>query len=151
MRDLRSEQTAPVNEQSTAERVGAAIIEKDAAIKGAGIELVGIAPGRASVAMTVSERHLNGHGIAHGGYLFLLADAAFALACNSHGVSTVASGADVSFLQAARLDDELVAEAVERSLVGRSGLYDVTVRAGDTVLAEFRGRSRATPHLPPPY
>lgn len=151
VRNPRGPQTGPMNEQSTADRVGAAILKKDAAIAGVGIRLTSIAPGHARVTMTVSERHLNGHGIAHGGFLFLLADAAFSLACNSRGVSTVASGADVTFLQAARLGDELVAEAVERSLAGRSGIYDVTVAAGDVVLAEFRGRSRATPHLPPPY
>jgi acyl-CoA thioesterase len=100
--------------------------------------------------MTVQERHVNGHGICHGGYLFLLADAALAYASNSHGVSAVAAGADIAFLRPVRLGTELVAEAVERALAGRSGLYDVSVRAGDEAVAEFRGRTRQVPGLAPP-
>jgi acyl-CoA thioesterase len=140
-----------VDEQETAERVAAAMTAQDAAIRGAGIRLLDIGPGRARTAMTVTEHHVNGHGIAHGGYLFLLADAAFSFACNSHGVSTVAAGGDIAFLRAGRLGDELVAEARETALEGRSGIYDVTITVGDSVIAEFRGRSRAVPNLPPPY
>ena len=125
---------------------------QDRAIRDAGIRLLDIGPGRARTALTVTESHVNGHGIVHGGYLFFLADAAFSFACNSHGVSTVAAGGDIAFLRAARLGDELVAEARETALSGRSGIYDVTVTsAGDEVVAEFRGRSRAVPNLPPPY
>ncbi|NMH98981.1 hydroxyphenylacetyl-CoA thioesterase PaaI [Pseudonocardia acidicola] len=122
----------------------------DAAGRGAGVRLIDVGPGRARVTLTVAEQHVNGHGICHGGYLFLLADAAMAYASNSHGVSAVASGADIAFLRPARLGDELVAEAGERALVGRSGLYDVTVRAGGEVVAEFRGRTRTVPGLAGP-
>jgi acyl-CoA thioesterase len=136
--------------QQVAERVGAAMAHHDAAARGAGIRLVEIGPGRARSAMTVEDRHVNGHGIGHGGYIFMLADCAFAYACNSHGVSTVAQGGDITFLRPAKLGDELVAEAVERAL-GRSGIYDVTVRTGaGEVVAEFRGRSRQVPGLPGP-
>lgn len=137
--------------QATAEQVARAMAHHDAAARGAGIRLIDVGPGRARTALTVEDRHVNGHGIAHGGYLFFLADAAFAYACNSRGVSTVAAGGDITFLRAAQLHDELVAEAVERAVAGRSGLYDVTIRSatGETV-AEFRGRSRAVPHLPAP-
>jgi acyl-CoA thioesterase len=109
-------------------------------------------PGRAQACAcsTVELRHVNGHGICHGGYLFLLADAALAYASNSHGTSAVASGADITFLRPVALGAELVAEAVERALVGRSGLYDVTIRDGDQPVAEFRGRTRQVPGLPPP-
>jgi len=137
-------------EQETAERATAAMERADAAAREAGVRLLGVAPGSARAALTVEERHLNGHGICHGGYVFLLADAAFAYACNTHGVPTVASGADVTFLRPARAGDELVAEATERAQEGRSGLCDVTVRAGDVVVAEFRGRSRRVPGLPAP-
>jgi acyl-CoA thioesterase len=137
-------------EQGTAERVAAAMERADAAGRSAGVRLLDVGPGRARVALTVEERHLNGHGICHGGYVFLLADAAFAYACNSHGVPTVASGADVAFLRPARAGDELVAEARERAQEGRSGLCDVTVRSGGAVVAEFRGRSRRVPGLPAP-
>jgi len=99
--------------------------------------------GRAEVRMTVTERMVNGHDVLHGGYLFLLADTAFAYACNSYGPVTLAAGADIDFIAPGRLGDELVAVAEERTRFGRSGLYDVRVsRADGTVLAEFRGRSR---------
>lgn len=108
-----------------------------------GIDLTAVGQGRATATMTVTGAMLNGHGTAHGGYLFLLADTAFGFACNSHGPAVVASGADVAFLAPVQEGDVLVAEAVERVLAGRSGLYDVTVRRGDDVVLEFRGRSRA--------
>jgi acyl-CoA thioesterase len=133
-----------------ATRSAAAMERSDAAARGAGITLVDVGPGRARVAMTVEARHVNGHGTCHGGYLFLLADAALAYACNSYGVSAVAAGADIAFLRQVPLGAEVVAEAVERARVGRSGLYDVTVRVGDEVVAEFRGRTRQVPGLAPP-
>lgn len=93
--------------------------------------------------MTIGQSMINGHGIAHGGYVFLLADSAFACACNSGGAVTVAAGADISFVAPVRAGDVLVATAAERVAYGRSGIYDVTVCRGDQVVAEFRGRSRA--------
>ena len=120
----------------------------DEASRALGIRLLDVAPGRATMGMRVLPSMVNGHGTCHGGYLFLLADSAFAFACNTHGPAVVAAGADVSFLAPVREGDELVAAAVERVLRGRSGLYDVTVsRDGEPVL-EFRGRSRSLP--PPP-
>ena len=115
----------------------------DTASRSLGIEIRDVAPGRATACMTVSLAMVNGHGICHGGYLFLLADTAFAFACNTHGVDVVAAGADVDFLAAVREGDRLVATAEERVLRGRSGIYDVTVRRDDDVVLEFRGRSRA--------
>jgi len=119
------------------------MFEADKASAGLGIELVELAPGRAVARMRVTGSMLNGHAIGHGGYVFLLADTAFALACNSHGPAAVAAGADVSFLAAVEEGDVLTAAAEERVRYGRSGIYDVTVtRAGGQVVAEFRGRSR---------
>ncbi len=117
----------------------------DAASQALGMTLVDLGAGRAAVAMEVRADMVNGHDIAHGGLVATLADSAFALACNSHGRTTVASGFDVTFLEAGRLGDRLVAVARETALRGRSGLYDVTVsRAADgVVIAELRGRSRA--------
>lgn len=102
---------------------------------------------RAVVRMTVGTGMVNGHGLAHGGYLFTLADSAFALACNSRGARTVAAGADIVFVTSARLGDVLVAEARVRTTYGRSGITDVTVtrEADGAVIAEFRGRSRSLP------
>lgn len=136
--------------QETARRTAAAMARADEAGRGAGVRLLDVGPGSARVGMTVEARHVNGHGICHGGYLFLLADAALAYASNSHGTSAVASGADIAFLRPVPLGAELEAVAVERAKAGRSGLYDVTVRAGEQVVAEFRGRTRQVPGLPPP-
>jgi acyl-CoA thioesterase len=122
----------------------------DRAAAGAGVRLLDIGPGRSRVGMTVGEGHVNGHGICHGGYLFLLADAALAYASNSHGVSAVAAGADIDFLRPVPLGAELVAEAVELAATGRSAVYDVRVQQGDEPVAVFRGRTRQVPGLPPP-
>jgi acyl-CoA thioesterase len=136
--------------EDVAARTAEAMERADAAGRGAGVRLLDVGPGRARVGMAVVERHVNGHGICHGGYLFLLADAALAYASNSYGTSAVASGADIAFLRPVPLGAELVAEAVERARTGRSGLYDVTIRSGELVVAEFRGRTRQVPGLPPP-
>ncbi|TNC27864.1 hydroxyphenylacetyl-CoA thioesterase PaaI [Amycolatopsis alkalitolerans] len=119
-----------------------AMFDDDVASKSLGIDLSEAADGRAVARMRVTAEMVNGHGIAHGGFLFLLADTAFACACNSHGPVTVAAGAEISFVTSARLGDELVATAEERTRYGRNGIYDVTVRRGAEVIAEFRGRSR---------
>ncbi|MEV0599614.1 hydroxyphenylacetyl-CoA thioesterase PaaI [Streptomyces sp. NPDC050315] len=114
----------------------------DQASQRLGIELLEAGEGSALLRMTVCETMVNGHGIAHGGYLFLLADTAFACACNSHGPVTVAAGADVTFVAPAKQGDVLLARAEERTRYGRSGIYDVSVQRGGEVIAEFRGRSR---------
>ena len=115
----------------------------DTASRALGIEVAELAPGRATATMTVRESMVNGHGITHGGYVFTLADTAFALACNSRDAPAVAAHADIRFIAATKLGDELRAEAVERALYGRSGIYDVAVSRGETLVAEFRGHSRA--------
>lgn len=106
------------------------MFDADRASAGLGIEVVELGPGWAVARMRVTGSMLNGHGIGHGGYVFLLADTAFALACNSHGSAAVAAGADVSFLAAVAEGDVLTARAVERGVYGRSGIYDVTVSRG---------------------
>lgn len=117
----------------------------DEASRGLGIELIDLGLDRARVRMTISSTMVNGHAIAHGGFIFTLADSAFALACNSHGRLTVAAGADITFVASARLGDVLLADATQRTSYGRSGITDVTVsRESDgAVIAEFRGRSRS--------
>ncbi len=119
-----------------------AMFEEDVASKRLGIELVSVSEGGAELRMTVTPDMLNGHAIGHGGYVFLLADTAFACACNSHGPVTVAAGADITFVAPVYEGDRLTARAVERTRYGRSGIYDVTVTRGGEVVAEFRGRSR---------
>ncbi|MGP3929825.1 hydroxyphenylacetyl-CoA thioesterase PaaI [Nonomuraea sp. KM88] len=119
------------------------MMEADTASAALGIELMELGEGRAVCRMTVTGQMINGHDLCHGGYVFLLADTAFACACNSHGPVTVAAGAEITFVSPARAGDELVAAAAERTRYGRSGIYDITVSRPDgQVVAEFRGRSR---------
>lgn len=119
----------------------AAMLAADRASAALGIEVLERGPGSARVRMTVRPDMINGHGLAHGGLVFALADTAFACACNGWGPTTVAAGAEIAFLAAAHEGDELEALAQVRSRRGRTGIYDVTVRRGDEVVAEFRGRA----------
>jgi acyl-CoA thioesterase len=128
--------------QETAERSAAAMWADDRASQALGMELLEVGPGRAVLRMTVREDMVNGHAIGHGGLTFTLADSAFAFACNSYGRTTVAAAAEIRFRRPTRLGDVLVATAVERTRDGRDGVYDVTVRNGDAVVATFVGRSR---------
>jgi acyl-CoA thioesterase len=118
--------------------------DDDAASRKLGMELHEAVDGRARLTMRVNAEMVNGHGMCHGGYLFMLADSAFACACNSPGPVTVAAAADIVFVASAREGDELEAVATERTRFGRSGVYDITVArpADGQVIAEFRGRSR---------
>ena len=118
-----------------------AMMARDEASRGLGIELVDHAEGRAVTRMTVRPDMLNGHAVAHGGLIFALADTAFACACNSYGPVTVAAAAEIVFVASAYAGDVLTGEAVVRTRFGRAGLYDVTVRRDGDVIAEFRGRS----------
>lgn len=115
----------------------------DRASQALGMVLESVTPGGARLSMTVRPDMVNGHDLCHGGLIAALADSAFAFACNSHGTVTVASGFDVQLLESARLGDQLVADAREVAVRGRSGVYDVSVRCGEKVVAEFRGRSRS--------
>ena len=115
----------------------------DRASRHLGMTIEDVGPGRATLRMPVTDTMINGHDICHGGYVVLLADSAFAFACNTYNQRTVAQGLDVTFLRAVRLGEVLVAKATERARQGRTGIYDVTVsREGGEVVAEFRGRSR---------
>lgn len=120
----------------------ARMMADDDASRALGITVTQCGAGHAVTAMSVRADMVNGHGIAHGAFVFAVADTAFAAACNSHGPVTVAAAAEIVFVAPARLGDELVATAVERTRFGRSGIYDVTVRRADDVVAEFRGTSR---------
>ncbi|MGW5192370.1 hydroxyphenylacetyl-CoA thioesterase PaaI [Kribbella sp. NPDC004138] len=125
-----------------AARVAAAMWAEDTASAGLGMRLAAVGEGTARLEMTVREDMVNGHGIAHGGFVFTLADSAFAFACNSRNQVTVAQACDIVFVAPARRGDLLVADARERTAFGRNGIYDITVTRGDEVIAEFRGRSR---------
>ena len=107
-----------------------------------GMRVVEMREGYAVVTMVVRDDMTNGHGITHGGLVFTLADTAFAMACNAEGSVTVSSGAEITYFAPTRAGDELTATASLRSMRGRSGIYDVEVRSGSGVVAEFRGHSR---------
>ena len=133
--------------QEVAARVGEAMFAADRASRETmGMELVSCSPGRAVMRMTVDERHLNGHRICHGGFIFTLADSTFAFACNSHNKVAVAAGCSIEFLKPGQLGDVLTCEGVEQVLQGRHGVYDmkVTNQRGE-VVAMFRGKSAQIP------
>lgn len=116
---------------------------RDTASKGLGMSLDAIAPGAATLSMTVTEAMTNGHKTCHGGFIFTLADSTFAFACNSYNQNAVAQMASVTFLAPAFAGDRLTAQAHEVARSGRSGIYDIRVTNQSGVqIAEFRGHSR---------
>jgi phenylacetic acid degradation protein PaaD len=128
-----------------AKRCADAMWADDVASQSLGMTLDAVGPGRATLSMPIRADMANGHGIAHGGFVFALADSAFAFACNSYNERTVASGCDIVFTAPSRVGDVLTAHAVERHRFGRNGVYDIRVVRGhdlSDVVAEFRGRSR---------
>ena len=128
--------------QALAERVAAGMYARDNASQGLGIRIARVAPGSAELTMTVRADMLNGHAICHGGFVFTLADSAFAFACNSYNINTVANGCSIEFLAPTKEGDVLTAVAHERTQVGRNGVYDVEVRNQDgATVAHFRGKS----------
>jgi acyl-CoA thioesterase len=140
-----------MNEFDIAKRCGEVMWNVDMASQDIGMSVEVTGPGRAVARFEIRENMVNGYDICHGGYLFTLADSAFAFACNTYDRITVASGASIDFITPARLGDRLVATASERSRGGRTGIYDVTVtNQNDELIAVFRGRSYATrqPILP---
>ena len=125
-----------------ARRVADAMWANDHASQALALRVLDVGPGEARVAMRVRRDMLNGHEICHGGFIFTLADSAFAYACNSYNLVTVASGCSIAFLAPAREGDELTAHAHERSASGRTGVYDIEVtnQRGEKI-ALFRGKS----------
>ena len=133
---------APTDPQQLAQAVADAMWARDHATHAMGMTLVSVAPGSAVIHMTVRRDMLNGHGTCHGGFMFTLADSAFAFACNSYNINAVAAACTIDFLAPAREGDVLEAHAQEQVLAGRSGVYDVTVRRqGGGIVALFRGKS----------
>jgi len=128
-----------------------AMWDADRASQGLGMVIDAIGPGSATLSMEVRAEMTNGHGICHGGFIFTLADSAFAFACNTYNQRAVAQMAAITFLAPAHLDDRLTARATEVARQGRGGIYDIRVTRQDgTRIAEFRGHSRTVKgtHLP---
>ncbi|WP_068086640.1 hydroxyphenylacetyl-CoA thioesterase PaaI [Polycladidibacter stylochi] len=129
--------------QQRAEKSATAMWSSDEASKWLGMKIERVAPGEATLSMTIESHHANGHGICHGGVIFSLADSTFAFACNSYNEQVVGQHANISYLSPGRLGDTLTATAKELSKTGRSGITDVSVCNQDGIkIAEFRGFSR---------
>ena len=119
---------------------------EDKASQSLGMKVEQVGPGFAILSMDISDRMVNGHGFCHGGYIFMLADSAFAFACNSHSQRHVAQHCQISYVAPGRMGMRLIAEARERQRGERSGICDVTVRSETgEIIAEFRGNSRSIP------
>ena len=128
--------------QALAELAGKTMYARDPASQALGMTLDEIRPGYARMSMRVRGDMLNGHATCHGGYIFMLADSAFAFACNSHNFNTVGAGCSIDYLAPGRAGDVLVAEAVEQALQGKTGVYDIKVSKQDgSTVALFRGKS----------
>ncbi len=137
--------------EELAEACGAAMWAEDEASRALGMSLDWVGPGQARLSMTVTSTLCNGHGTCHGGFIFTLADSAFAFACNSYNRKVVAQQAAITFIAPAFAEDCLTAEAIEVARYGRNGIYDVTVcKADGSLVASFRGQSREIKgcHLP---
>ncbi|CAD7037098.1 phenylacetic acid degradation protein PaaD [Pseudorhizobium halotolerans] len=142
---------ADMNPQEIAEASARAMWNDDAASQRLGMSLDHIAPGQATLSVTVTEAMSNGHGNCHGGYIFTLADSAFAFACNSYNEMVVAQHCSITYINPVRIGDRLTATAAEVSRRGRSGIYDIRITNQDGVhVAEFRGHSRTVKgtHVP---
>jgi acyl-CoA thioesterase len=131
-----------VTPDELARRCADAMWADDRASQSLGMSIDAVGPGSATVSMSIRADMANGHGIAHGGFVFALADTAFAFACNSYNDRTVAQACDIVFAAPTHVGDVLTAVAVERHRFGRNGIYDIRVTRDDEVVAEFRGRSR---------
>jgi acyl-CoA thioesterase len=133
---------AMTDPDALAKAAGAAMYERDPASQGLGMTLDEIRPGYARMSMRIRPDMLNGHGSCHGGFIFALADSAFAFACNSHNLNTVGAGCSIDYLAPGRENDLLTAQATERALAGKTGIYDVDVVNQDgRLIATFRGKS----------
>ena len=132
----------PMLPQQLAEACAAKLWEPDTCSQWLGMQLEEVRPGYARISMQVRPEFLNGHGICHGGLMFILADSTFAFACNSHNAPTVAAGCSIEFLKPVQGNDTLTAIGQEQILSGRHGIYDIRVSNGaGEVVAMFRGKS----------
>ena len=129
--------------QDRAAKCAELMFARDRASPGLGMQIKTVGPGTAVMTMKVRPDMLNGHDICHGGFIFALADSAFAFACNSHNRKAVAQQNQITYLAPGKEGETLTATATEVSLSGRSGVYDVTVTGADgRSIALFRGLSR---------
>lgn len=128
--------------QTLAQRCADAMYQRDLACQHLGIRIVEVSPGGAKMEMAVREEMIQGHATCHGGYIFTLADSAFAFACNTYDLATVAGGCQIDYVAPGKAGDVLTATAQEQTRKGRTGVYDVRVENQDgELVALFRGKS----------
>ena len=138
----QAQEPTPEQAQALADAAAQAMYSRDNATQSLGMKILQVRPGYARLSMLVRRDMLNGHATCHGGFIFTLADSAFAFSCNSRNLNTVASGCSIEFVAPAFADDVLTAEAQEQALAGRTGVYDITVSNQDgKKIALFRGKS----------
>lgn len=119
------------------------MLAADRALEGLGIQVLGASEGCATASMTIAPEMANGHGIAHGGLVFALADTAFAMAANTFGSGIATAEASISYISPAHIGEDLVATAKVSFHEGRRMMVDVMVRAGERTVAIYRGTGRA--------
>ena len=135
----------PMEEDVLALEIARSMLAREGTGPAWGIQIMAAGVGHAKLAMEITSSMTNGHGSIHGGMIFALADTAFAYACNSRNVATVAQSASIIFLAPASVGETLIAEAEEEGARGRSGIYRVSVRTREDqrLIAQFQGHSRA--------
>ncbi len=141
--DQQEQEEVQLQALALAKASAAALWDGDKTTQSLGMQLLEVKPGESTLSMTVTENMCNGHGTCHGGFLFTLADSAFAFACNSYNQRAVAQHCNISFINPAFANDLLTACASEVSRSGRNGIYDIVItNQDDTMIAQFRGNSR---------
>ncbi len=128
-----------------AQRCKDVLWKSDKASRALGIKITVAEAGAATAIMEIREDMMNGFGVCHGGLVFMLADTAFAFACNGYNEQTVAASGHIEFIRSVVLGDELTARATEDYRGRKNGHYTITVQNQDEELvALFRGRSSCT-------
>src|SRR6478609_1144563 len=132
-----------MNSDELANRVAHEMLAGEGTGPAWGITIEEVREDYARISMVVRADMLNGHGIAHGGMIFALADTAFAYVCNGANHASVAAQASIVFLDKVAEGETLIAEATEVAREGRAGVTRVAVRTADgRSVAEFTGYSR---------
>lgn len=119
-----------------------AMYANDRASKSIGITVDEVREGYARLNLPITAEMLNGHGICHGGFIFTLADTAFACACNTRNDVNLAQKCSIEYKRPGKAGNRLVATAEHKSQDGRYGNYQVTVTDQDgNLIALFEGHS----------
>lgn len=134
-----------MEQQITPQEVFEIMIARDRFSQWLGLEIKEVGAGYCRLEYTVKADMLNGFERIHGGVLFSASDSAFAFACNSHGIITVALDVSITFTRPAMAGDRLFVEAREVHLGNKTGLYDIrTTNAAGELVCLFKGTAYRT-------